>query len=330
MNTRSLDAAHVLQDNAVARSWAFAREHGLSTSDLGVLHVLTAELGTESEQQEHQELTVMLSVSQIATKLSTWDYSRSEVQRSINKLASLGLIARRQRDKRNRDVAFTTIMPAALLSDGRESAVSALPVALAKLLIGESRAFVTAVNQAYHQSRTLHAREAGEFRGVAADLAQIEQLLHERVGDTGEAILDAITQVEQRELDAQMGICRFALEDQSVAVIDLDQLHASTPVPCDIALALEALRLLQVKRPGLITRTSLPRLLAEALYSRHIGFANIHDAEDAIRIIAATMARPTWSRPYSIRDTWYEATQASIGDARITYPQADHFSFASN
>lgn len=284
-----------------------AREHGLQLNDLVLLLVLREHVPNASEP------SLFASVRELTAIVERVGMTKSQVETSLKRLVDGGHLVRQQRDKRNREVAITTLMPLAfhVLEAGEGRATTALPLALRGLLAGEPGELIAEVQEAWQDSRMPDPAAGRRFRGGGEGWARVEALLLARVDATTGVIEAAIDAAEARQQQRARGVYAIEASD-GVVEVDAHALQHSAPAPCDVELAVEVLAIAEAARPGTITMRNAHVRLAEALYSRHIGFARGLDAGKAVKVIGRQMAKDTWSRPYSIRQAWYTSAAAAV------------------
>ena len=286
-----------------------ARQLGLQLNDLIVLQVLNEYV------PETEEPSLMLSIRELASIAALAGITKSQVETAIKRLVDAGLLIREQRDKRNREIAVTTLLPLAfhVVERGSDNAC-ALPPMLRGLLAGEHGELIAAVQAAWENSQMPDAGVGSLYRGGGEGWSRIEQILRRRVDDAVGAIEAAVHAQEAREAQKEAGIYEVPVCGGGTVAIDAHAIERGAPAPCDVEIAVEVLTIAEQTRPGTITRKNIHARLAEALYSRHIGFARNLDAAKAIRVIGKQMTKDTWSRPYSIRAAWYTCCAAAIVD----------------
>jgi len=276
-----------------------AREMGLQLNDLIVLAILRENTAGVDDP------TAVISVREVAEIASYSGLTKSQVETSLKRLTEAGLQIREQRDRKGREVAITTLLPPAfhVLGEGEQATV--LPLTLRCLLAGESGEVISAVQQAWDESEMTEAWVASLYRGGGEGWERIERLLASRKFEALAAMEAAIDARDAPEERRRLGLYELPVQG-GVVTIDAHAIEREAPAPCDVEIAVEVLTIAEQMRPGTITIKNAHQRLAEALYSRHIGFAKHMDAPKAIRVIGQQMTRDTWSRPYSIRDAWYE------------------------
>lgn len=291
-----------------------ACRQGLQINDLVLLMILREFV------LETSEPSAMVSVRELA-KISEDSglLTKSQIETSIRRLVDAGVVIREQRDKRNREIAVTTLLPLAfhLLDETERRDVAALPLVLRGLLAGEAGELITAVQLAWENSELPSASIAAQYRGGAEGWGRIEALLRGRIEESIDAIESAMVDQEEREERRRRGIYRIGVSDGGTVEVDAHAIERSAPAPCDVEIAVEVLNIAEQARPGTITRKNAHVRLAEALYSRHVGFARHLDAAKAIGVIGRQMAKESWGRPYSIRDSWYGVCRAAVQSAVV-------------
>lgn len=293
-----------------------AREQGLQLNDLVLLLVLREHVLDASEP------SLVSSIRELSAITERVGMTKSQVETSIRRLVEAGLVVREQKDKRNREVAITTLMPVAfhVLGDGEGRGVAPLPPALRMLLAGEAGELIAEVQQAWQDSRMPDVAAGRLYRGGSEGWERIEQVLRTRVDATVGVIAAAVDEAEARQRQRERGVYEIHAAD-GVVEVDAHVLQHQAPAPCDVELAVEVLAIAEATRPGTITTRNAHVRLAEALYSRHIGFARSLDASKAVSVIGRQMAKDTWSRPYSIRSAWYTCCETAVEARSLTNSQ---------
>lgn len=286
-----------------------ACKQGLQINDLMLLKILREYV------LDPDDPNVMVSVRELA-KITTDAglLSKSQVETSLKRLVDAGVIIREQRNKRDREIAITTLLPLAfhLLEDSSKTQVSALPPVLRGLLAGEPGELIAAVQRAWDNSEMPEHSIASLYRGGGEGWQRIEALLAGRIEETASVIEAAIEEQESRDACRRRGVYQVDVAGGQKVRIDARMIERNAPAPCDVEIAVEVLAIAEQSRPGTITSENVHTRLAEALYSRHIGFARNLDAARAITVIGRQMAKSCWSRPFSIRDAWYSVCEQAV------------------
>lgn len=290
-----------------------ACQHALQLRDVVLLAVLR-EFVLDAD-----EPNVMVSVRELAQITEDAGLlTKSQIETSLKRLVDAGALIREQRDKRNREIAVTTLLPLAfqLLEGTGSQKTTVMPLVLRGLLAGEHRDVIEAVQTAWDNSDLPDASVAPKYRGGSEGWDRIEALLRGRIEESGQAIEAAVLAQEERDERRRLGLYRIVVADGSEVEIDAHAIERDAPAPCNVEVAVEVLEIAEQARPGTITRKNVHARLAEALYSRHVGFARHLDAAKAIRVIGRQMAKDTWGRPYSIRDSWYSVCLSALSAPR--------------
>lgn len=257
-----------------------------------------------------------LAVWEIAkgTKLS-----EDQVKRGLRCLTEAGAIARRQLVKAAGEAALTVLTDRALAwlcgreAEGQGSIPADMPRHLRELLVFETPKFVEQVAFAWRGYEPLPEGLRAECSLGATAYEQIEAAVRQRLLDAAETLAEAHAEEESDREQIQQGLVQFDCDDGAVC-FDAKALQAKGGAvgAVDLLLIRDVLRRVRERRPGLVTVGRVPLLVAEAGYSRTIGFVSKHDAEVAAKVLVATMTKPSWDRPKGIKDSFYEAV-ASAG-----------------
>lgn len=295
-----------------------ARKAGLQLNDLVVLLVLREFAPDPSEP------SLMVSVRELAEVAELVGMTKSQVETSLKRLTELGAVTREQRDKRNREVAVTTLMPLAfrVLDGSTVAADCALPPMLRGLLAGECGDLIEAVQAAWDNCTMPDPSVGSMYRGGGEGWARVEALLRARVDEATATIEAAVEEQEERAARRERGVYQVRVTGGGVVEVNAHAVYAAAPAPCDVELAVEVLSIAEQLRPGTITLANVHERLAEALYSRHIGFARGMDAGRAVRVIGKEMTKDRWGRPFAIRDAWYTCCAAAITRPGARHPEA--------
>jgi hypothetical protein len=273
------------------------------TGIYGILLFLHENSRTTDEELAHCGLPVW----EIAQRTGL---SQDQVKRAMRALSECGAIARGQLVKQKGEAAVTVLTDRAMTwlgSEGQGVIPADMPRQLRELLVFESRAFVAEVAEAWRQYAPLPERLREECTCGASYFGQIEAAVRQRLLDAAESV--AVAHAEERADRDQLakGVVQFDCEDGTVA-FDSQILKAQGGAVggIDLCLVRDVVRRVRERRPGLVTVARLPTLVAELGYSRTLGFVARHDAEDALRVLVATMSKESWSRPKGIRPAFYQ------------------------
>lgn len=281
----------------------------LTMKDLMVLQILRVYTLDPSDPN------VMVSVRELAAIGAAGNlFTKSQLETSIKRLGDSGLVIREQRDKRNREISVTTLLPLAfqVLEALGDQPVGVLPPTLRGLLAGEDGRLIEAVQAAWDNSDLPDPAVASLYRGGGEGWARVEALLRSRFEAGMRQMEAAVEEQELREQRRASGIHTVQVFGGDRVEVDARLIEQEAPAGCSVEVAVEVLAIAEQTRPGTITRQNVHARLAEALYSRHVGFASGLDAARAITVIGRQMAKETWSRPYSIRQGWYTVCERAI------------------
>lgn len=240
--------------------------------------------------------------------------SEDQVKRGLRCLTAAGAIARRQLVKAAGEAALTVLTDRALgwlcgrQAEGQGSIPADMPRQLRELLVFESPKFVEQVSFAWRAYEPLAETLRDECSLGASAFAQIESAVRQRLLDAAETVAAAHAEEQADREQLEQGLVRFECEDGAVS-FDANALKALGGAigAVDLVLVRDVMRRVKERRPGLVTVGRVPKLVAEAGYSRTLGFVSKHDAEVAAKVLAATMAKQTWSKPKGIHQSFYEA-----------------------
>lgn len=287
-----------------------AKAAGLGLNDVLVLSAIQANACFDEELGRFADSAAWELAQQT-------DLTKNQVEHAISKLTKAGVIARRQMVKAAGVPAVSLLCALANSILGLEGRAGDLPAdldeTLRTLAVGQCAAFRLAVSEAWAQSKPLAQGVSDAFAGKPAEFDRIESILRERALQAMEEVAtEAKAQIVQEEQESA-GLYTFECEDGKV-IIDRRVLLESKAAPAtiDLRFVRDVLLKVRAKRPGFVTRERLPELIAEAGYSRSLGFVSRHDAEQAERALSATMAKSSWSRPRGIRETFYSLIRSSV------------------
>lgn len=263
------------------------------------------------------ELTIQLSRYDIASRTGL---SPSQVQRALVTLVDAGLIVRKQLQKKDGEVAMTMLLPAALRlmsSSGTDVPLTdSIPLHVASLLIGQPRELVAAVCASWRDLTPFPAHIESIYRGTAEGLATLRTIMVERLAKQTEAVAAAVQASERQAAAEDRG--EYTLDLPSGETVTLSRtrfVNASSDYlgKCvDMRFVRDALAQVARRAPALVTRASLPRLIADIAFSRTAGFVFSRDAADAVRILASCITRPGWSKPKRMDTAWYDTAACAI------------------
>jgi hypothetical protein len=279
---------------------------GFDLRALRILLFLHENSTFQAEALPHCGLTVL----QIAkgTGLST-----DQVKRGLRTLSEAGAIARRQLVKAAGEAAVTVLTDRAMgwLTDsaneeGQGSIPADMPRHVRDLLVFESPEFVTAVARAWKGFEPLPETLRSECSLGANAFGQIEACVRQRLLDAAETVAEAHAEERVDREQLERGIVQFDCDDGVVQInASALQEKRGAVAAVDLLMVRDVLRRVRERCPGMVTVERLPKLVAEAGYSRTIGFVSAHNADVATRILAATMAKRSWSRPKGIKEKFY-------------------------
>ena len=256
--------------------------------------------------------TAAMPVSQLANSLGR---SPFQIKRALAGLVKTGAIVRRQVAKAKGETAWTVLTDRGLAWVGRvgETGIPAdLPPELRQLLALEGAVFVDAVVAAWREREPLDPRLRAECRAGDRNYDRLEAYLRDQMIDAAEALATACAEDRADQEKIAAGIVSFDCDDGAVD-IDVGAFKAAkgTIATVDLVWCRDVLRRVRQVKPGFVTVSRLPELVAEVGYSRAVGFVARHDAEQAHRALVATMTRRAWSRPKGIRDSFYAAANGA-------------------
>lgn len=274
-----------------ALPYARALRAGLTLSEAAVLEALWSLIDPEADI-----VTASASRYDLA-KLS--GLSPFCVQRALVGLRDKGFVVRRQDTRCAGSIALTTILPRAwsFMADTDEALPEALPEAFAQLLILQPRCVIAGLVAALQQ-RAMPADALREhFCGIDAQWKQITDHL---------ALL---TPPEEASASpAPSHTIALTLADGQTARVDLRAMAALAPRPVDGSFLQEVLARV-VRARGTRSGTGFVALLAEAAYTRAMGFVRGHEYRHATNVLAKVMSTPGWRKPLRIDPVWYRAAE---------------------
>lgn len=284
------------------------RKAGLKDHDVLVLgcYVEVACLDPDSA-------SVLLSCFEVAKRTGL---SLATTKRATSKLMQSGLMVRRQDVRQSGVIAWTQVTKAACALfgvGGGATHADGLPSEVKVALASESVTVCTAVSRAWEACEGLPADAENLWRGGARRLELVRSYLAARAV---EALEQAVATAEHREQavhEAAQGLVRIPCPNGEEVVVDVNRFDASVSCPADVGFARDVLIELGLRKPDLVTPTSVPKLLAEVLYSRSVGFVAGREYTPAVRILVSciTSQERPWSRPRGIWDVWYGASHAA-------------------
>lgn len=249
------------------------------------------------------------------------------VQRVLPKLERSGFITRRQNIKAKGETAITTLTRKAYAlfgqAGGAEMGQGVLPAELNELLTGETEAVITVVAQCWRTGTLPSAEQSVLYRGGARRWAQIEFLLTSNI----EAVLleaaKVAAEIEIEKAEEEQG--RFILDLPNGDSVVFDQAAFKEAAQeldngikgSDVRFARDVVQRLVDRAPGRFPVSAIPMLAAEILFSRQKGFVWRHDYSDACKVLAAQLAKQTWSKPKGITSEWYATAKHAV----VVYPQ---------
>jgi len=285
---------------------AMREQGGFSLRELHILLFLHENSHSEGEALPHCGLTVL----QIAKGTGL---SADQVKRGLRLLSEGGAIARRQLVKAAGEAAVTVLTDRAMAwlnderaEEGQGGIPADMPRHLRELLVFESPVFVAAVAHAWGNYEPLPEMLRSECSLGANAFAQIEACVRQRLLDAAETVAEAHAEERVDREQLERGIVQFDCDDGVVQIsASALQEKRGAVAAVDLVMVRDVLRRVRERCPGMVTVERLPTLVAEAGYSRTIGFVSAHNADVATRILAATMAKRSWSRPKGIKEKFY-------------------------
>lgn len=268
--------------------------------------------------------------------LSRWDISKltglscPQVQRALTWLVENDFIVRKQSAKREGEIALTLLTPKALTALGLSIGVKVshpIPKELTALLLGESLTVINAVVSAWDQADLTTVEIEREFRGGARAWEQIRFFLESRLEVKHQQVEAAIEHAEAEARPEERGEYPLALPSGESVTLSVQAFRASTRTGLfklvDLKFVRDAIAHLCIRHPDMVTRATLPKLIAEVAYSRVAGFVMTHDAMSAIRVLASCISKPTWSKPRKMDECWYDVATT------VVCAQGDRFCVAN-
>lgn len=309
--------------DAASRATALLRSLDHGTRSAGISfnagRVLLAMMGTMDE--EVGEVSIMLNMHEIAALAGL---SRHQVKRAIAELTERSLITRRQDVKKPGIEAVTTLLPAAYAAVGLDAPGEgldklkdqSLPRELIELLCGQPFVVAERVCHAWATAEVPSHEDLGENRGGSGWIEQILRLLARRAQAAEQATQAAIDRAKRKEDALAEGRAVVETPEGDV-IIDVQAFEAGCPTPVPWAFIADVLEEIRFRDPGLLNPISIPRIIAEAAYSRaYSPFCRGLDWQRGVWALGGQMARDTWGRPRKIWDDWYTvADLACLGSA---------------
>jgi hypothetical protein len=302
---------------AIKSLCAGVKAAGVSLNAGRVLLAVMAHLPEEAD-----ELSVLLMLHELARESGL---SQHQVKRAIAELTNAGLIVRRQDAKRAGVEAITTILPAAFPAVGlraptealQEAAGETLPRDLFTLLCGQPASTADRITSAWLQGSRINRDEISEGRGGDSWAESVELLLERRAQSLAQAAATAAEQVQAREEAEAAGYALVETENGTVP-IDVKAFESTCPSQVPWAFIHDVIREIQFRDRGLVTMETLPRLIAEAAYSRSYSpFCRGLGWQRGVWALGGQMAKSTWGRPRKIWDDWYRVAERSCRGAAL-------------
>lgn len=262
------------------------------------------------------ETTVQMSRYEIAQRTGL---SAQQVQRALSDLVGRGYIVRAQLAKKDGEISRTLLTRKAVEAMGLKGGANlegSAPPELVALLIGEAKPVIDAIIESWNQGSLAAPGVGSLFRGGAKAWQQIEFLLAARMEAHQKAVGEAqaaLQAAQEAEVRGEHVLTLPSGETVTLAAAPFRE-QGSTPAQrcVDVRFVRDALQHLAARHPAMVTRKALPRLVAEIAFSRSAGFVFRHDAGAAVRIVAACVARPTWSRPRGMEKGWYSLAERAV------------------
>jgi len=301
---------------AATKHFSSASKAGIGTNDAQVLLAFMAGLDAETG-----ELTSDMSVADVS-KITTLSYD--QVQRSLKKLRTLGMITRRQVIKRAGETAFTTILPCAFEAVGLKTPYGTsmpknghLPQELADLMCTQSWLVVDAVTTAWSEHQPLSAEAISDLRGGPIVLERITRMLNQRYEASMQDLEIAVAQVELAEEQRKAGLDTIHTADGDM-VVDVAAFERLCPVAVDWQFVKDVITTMHARNPLSITKANIRNRIAEAAYARiALPFVKDKAWSDGVRLLARQM-ETKWSKPTNIWPSWYTAADAVIHRAAVS------------
>jgi len=283
------------------RPYRDAHAFGLSLRDAVVLEAL-ADLADVPAGLT----TLCTSIHELAKATGL---TAASVQRALSALVTAGFVIRRQEERKSGCIAYTTLLPRCYGLIGAGKAGGMIPPAIAEHLILQPRAVIDAVASALSERRLPDCDDLTPFRGSASEKDRLLDAMREHLSIQDDARAGELMEEERvRTTDCWA----VSTGDGTHTVIDHQVFAAAAPANVDAGFLRSVLSTVVASRPD-VTAEAIASLLAEAAYSRAVGFVRRHDAATAATILSRVMTRPAWSRPYKIRQDWYVAARKACG-----------------
>lgn len=260
----------------------------------------------------------VLDVSDARVKISCWEVAKrtklhlTAVKRSIAKLIQLQLLARRQDVKAAGETAWTQVSRAACALMGVDGGamIAGLPPELQSALAGELVSVCRDVAQAWKACEPMPVSVESAWLSGVGRLDRVRSMLCTRSHLASEKVLEAHQARVDQLAEEGKGVVRISCPGGSQVVVDALKLDSMVSCPADVGFGRDVLHELAVRHPELVTPTSVPRLLAEILYSRSVGFLSGREYTPAVRILASCIGgeKKPWGRPRGMWPEWYDAS----------------------
>lgn len=296
----------------------FRRAHaaGLNMTQAVVLSHLVHHFEESIRELGVGDATTIQSRQEIA-KATALNYSA--VQRALQDLAKMGFIIRQQRVKRSGETAVTMITAAAVRLFAPEHADlfgPCVPVEISSLLIGQPLEVIRAIAQAWSDCAFLPDTLDETHSLSTRDFEIVRFLLSERaIAHQGE-LLAAIEAKDAAATEDRTGEYKLRLPDGDTVVLSKPQFQRASGDAkanlIDMRFVRDTLECLMVRAPGMVTRRTLPKLIADIGFSRAFGFVFARDYSPAMRILASVIQRPNWSTPHKMPAQWYAGGTAAV------------------
>lgn len=290
---------------------------GVSLNAGRVLLAIMAQLAEEAD-----EISVLLMVHELAKESGL---SLHQVKRAIAELSAAGLIVRRQDAKRAGVEAITTILPGAFPAVGLKAPTQALhdassellPPDLRLLLCGQPASVADRITAAWLQGEIVDIADLCDGRGGDGWQESVRSLLERRAGCLAQAAADAAVEVQARA-DAEAAGYALVETENGTVPIDVEAFEAACPSHVPWAFVHDVIQEIRFRNRSLVTVESLPRLIAEAAYSRSYSpFCRGLGWQRGVWALGGQMAKQTWGRPRKIWDAWYSLAERSCRSANL-------------
>ena len=213
-----------------------------------------------------------------------------QVTRTLADLVDRGFLVRTQLEKKTGEKALTMLTDKAFNAlgiEGVDALDSRVPASLARLLIAQPASVVRGVCAAWEAGVMPDSATERSFCGTSLMWQQVVFLLRGRV----EAIQTELAMAVEDEAQLETPVCSVPVELR----LRNGETYEIMPRGVDLTFVTRVLRRMDAK--GSLSGKQIPQLVADIGWSRHHGFLQGRNEDDAVRILSACASKPSWKRP---------------------------------